>query len=579
MRKILLVLGLLSTMFVNAQTKKPAVKKKETKTAEKPVSKEVPVEKGIGVVQENEIIEETKMESVKEESIGIAEPVMEDVKVETVSSGSSNGNNVVDGEPFYIYTSYREKNLIIAHTGADYEIKRYALLEYFSKKKITPFVFENIGSFYDNDLSQVKLNGKYGVINTKGQIIIPCIYDEMTSMTIDGMAYYVVSKGGREGVINAQNETVIPFEYGNIRKSYNSSMHLEVSKNGRYGLMNFVSRKMVIPAIYERVDVLSNNLVQVRKGNLYTLFNLSGEQVFSNWYSQLDINIDSDYALVELNGKKGVISLAEKKTIPLEYEVLTRLRNGYSSTNTFFIAARAGRYGILGRDGKIVLPFQYSMITTSGYDLVVVTKNNKKGLLTTEGTPVLAVEYDDIVDADRYLMIKKDSKYGVVNRSGAFLLPVEYEAMSRMYMADSYSTSYLLATRNGKKGVVDAISGKPRIEFVYDDLIGYRKYSYSSTENFNNSIIAVRNGKYGMIEINGNVLLPFNYDDLQYMNSFLVIAGKGGKYGVVDIYNHNNVVLPFEYQFVNCKNSTVVAYKDSYEKYRVSGNRITKDGN
>ncbi|WP_205508818.1 WG repeat-containing protein [Longitalea arenae] len=587
MRKFLLVLGLLSTLFVNAQTKRPAAKKKETKKEEKPVKKVVPVEKAVEVVQDIEVVEEPKVESISIESVkeeGIVEsvmaPVMEEVKREETKTGttSNNSTNVVDGEPFYIYTSYREKNLIIAHTGADYENKRYALLEFFSKKKITPFIFENISSFYDSDLSQVKLNSKHGVINTKGQIIIPCIYDEMSTMTIDGMVYYVVNKGGRDGVINAQNETVIPFEYDNLRKSYNSSMHLEISKGGKYGLMNFVSRKMVIPAIYDRIDVLSNNLVQVRKGNQYTLFNLSGEQVFSNWYTQLDIYIDGDYALVELNGKKGVISIAEKKIIPLDYDVMTRLRSGYSSSKVFFITAKGGKYGIMGNDGKVVLPLQYTMITSTGYDLVTVTKANKKGLLSTEGASVLPVEYDEIIDADRYLLVKKAGKWGVVNRSGVFILPVEYDALTRMYTSDTYNTPYLLATKNGKKGVIDAITGKPRIDFVYDDLIGYRKYSYSSTETFNNSIIAVKNGKYGMVEINGTVLLPFNYDDLQYMNSFLVIAGKGGKYGVVDIYNNNNVVLPFEYQFVNCKNSTVIAYKDSYEKYRVSGNKITKDG-
>jgi hypothetical protein len=581
-------------MYVNAQTKKPAPKKKDTKKVEKP-AKKVVVEKEEEVAPDIEILEETKIGTINQEGVKeevdegiIAAPVMEEIKVEdikmeevkigTASSNATSAANVVDGEPFYIYTSYREKNLIVAHIGADYDNKKYALLEYFSKKKITPFIFESISSFYDNDLSQVKLNSKYGVINTKGQIIVPCIYDEMSTLTIDGVTYYVVNKGGREGIINAQNESVIPFEYDNVRKSYNANMHLEVSKNGKYGLMNFVSRKMVIPAIYDRIDVLSNNLVQVRKGNQYTLFSLTGEQVFSNWYTQMDIYTDGDYALVELNGKKGVINMAEKKTIPLEYDVMTRLRGGYSSTNTFFIAAKGGKYGILGRDGKVVLPFQYSMITSTGYELVTVTKNNKKGLLSSEGQPVLPVEYDDIVDADRYLMVKKDGKFGAVNRSGNFFLPVEYDAISRMYMADSYNASHLLATKNGKKGVIDATTGKVRIDFVYDDLIGYRKYSYSSTESFNNSIIAVKNGKYGMVEISGNVLMPFNYDDLQYMNSFLAIAGKGGRYGVVDIYNHNNIVLPFEYQFVNCKGSTVVAYKDGYEKYRVSGNKITKDG-
>lgn len=563
MKKCLLVFCMLSYLFADAQVKKPAAKKKNAKadTTAKvaPVEMEVPVQ----------------MEGIKEEvmtaEVSVAEEVRMDVPIQNTA-------NIVDGEPFYIYTSYREKNLIIAQQGSDYENKRYALLEYFSRKKITPFVFEIITGFYESEFSTVKLNSKYGVINTKGQMMVPCIYDEMNNLKIDGVIYFIVSKNGRYGVINGQNEILIPFEYENITKMYNSSVHIEVTKNGRSGLMNFVSRKMVIPAQYDRINIQSSNLVLVRKGWLYSLFNLAGEKLLSNWYTQLDIFNDNELAVAELNGKKGLISLSEKKIIPLEYEVLNRMRSSYSSLG-LFIAAKGGKYGIMGADGKTVLPLQYDLITNVGSDLLVISKNNKKGVLTVTGTPVIPLEYDEIVDAVRYFLVKKDSKYGVIGYTGTFILPVEYDGLNRVSMLENYSTSYLLATKKGKKGIIEAITGKPRIDFIYDDLIGVRKSSYSSTETFNNTIIGVKDGKYGMIEINGQVLIPFVYDDMQYLNSFLVIAGKNGKYGAVDIYNNNNVVLPFEYQFVSHKDGLIIAYKDSYEKYRVSGSKISKVSN
>ncbi|THU41267.1 WG repeat-containing protein [Niastella caeni] len=569
MRKCLLVLGLLSTLFVNAQTKKVTPKKKNVK-AEKAV-KAAPVEDVAIPIEEEVIFEAPKEERIEETKIMVAEEP---------ARRPENTPNVVDGEPFYIYSSNSEKNITIAYMGNDnsYSNRRFGLLEYYSKKKLTPFVFESISGFYESDLSIVRLNGKNGLMNTKGQIIVPCIYDDMNTITVDGIMYYIVSKNGRFGVINAQNESIIPFEYDNISKQYNANVYLEVTKSGKSGLMNFVSRKEVIPVMYDRIHVQSANLVMVRKGNLNTLFNLTGEKALSNWYTQLDVINDNELAIAELYGKKGLIGMDDRKIIPLEYDVLNRMRSGYAS-RSLFIAAKGGKYGLLGADGKVALPLQYDMISSISNDMICVSKNNKKGILMIDGKVVIPVEYDDLTDGDKYFLVKKNNKYGVIARDGNTILPVEYDALNRISIADSYNSPYLVGAKNGKKGMVDGVTGKARIEFIYDDLIGTRRNSYSSTESFNNSIIAVKNNKYGVIEMNGEVALPFVYDDLQYLNSFLVIAGKNGKYGVVDIYNNNNVVLPFEYQFVSHKSGTIIAYKDSYEKFRVSSNKITKVGN
>ena len=198
-------------------------------------------------------------------------------------------------------------------------------------------------------------------------------------------------------------------------------------------------------------------------------------------------------------------------------------------------------------------------------------------MVTTQGAPVLAMEYDEIVNKGNYFLLKKNNRYGFIGRTGNLILPVEYDALEQMITGENYNISYLLATRDGKKAIVDAATGKPLFDFIYDDLIGVSSY-IEDPEVFGNAIIAVKNGRYGMIEMNGNILVPFVYDDLQYLNSFLVIAGKDGKYGIVDVYN-KNIVLPLEYQFVNFNNNTITAYKNSYEKYRVSGNKITKMAN
>lgn len=509
MRRCLLVFGLLSALFINAQTKNPMENK------------------------------------------------------ESANAG-----------PYTVVDSYPQKKVIVASLANDHGNHLYGLLEYVSRKNITPFIFESFISFYQSDFAQVKLNSKWGVINIAGQITIPCIYDDISSLTIDGAVCYIVRKGSRVSIINARNESIVPFEYDYIRKGIDSAIHLEIGKGGKIGLMNLVTRKMVIPLIYDRMEMLSASLVKVQKDNRYSIFNVSGAQVLPGWYTLLEINFQNAYVVAQLNGKKGVLSLSGKEIIPFEYEEL----KDYIASEIYFIGAKGGKFGLFAHDGKVVLPAQYDMLDGTGLNMVTVTNNNKTGMVTPQGSPVLPMEYDEIVNMENYFLLKKNNKYGFIGPAGNVIIPVEYDALDRLATKQYYNLYYLLGTRNGKKAIVDAATGKPLFDFIYDDLIGTRNYA-EDPEIFGNAIIAVKNGKYGMIEMNGNVLVPFIYDELQYLSSYLVIAGKSGKYGIVDVYKNNNIVLPLEYQFVSGKDNTIIAYKNSYEKYQVSDNKITKVAN
>ena len=260
MRKCLLILGLLSSLLVNAQVEKPAEKTKE------------------------------------DPGQPAAEPPAETARVST---------------------DYRfpDKNLIIAHQVSGNNIW-YALLEYGSHANITPFVFERFTVLDDRNLCMVRLNEKFGVIDLKGQLVIPCIYDEMEPLFIGNTNYFIVAqKNGRYGIIDAQRSVVIPIEYEKITKSHNATTYAEVVKNSKAGLMDLATHKMVIPAVYDEVLVRNKGLVQVKNGLFTTLFNLKGEKVFSDWYTQLYLNDNLTFIHVEKNGRKGLVDLTGKQRL------------------------------------------------------------------------------------------------------------------------------------------------------------------------------------------------------------------------------------------------------------------------
>ena len=106
---------------------------------------------------------------------------------------------------------------------------------------------------------------------------------------------------------------------------------------------------------------------------------------------------------------------------------------------------------------------------------------------------------------DTWVVRDKDTKkYGIVNKQGKVVLPVEYDRQICCYSIDLLTHKRLLAlVKNGKHGIID-INGNIVIDFKYVDLI-YMNGGYASCK-------LSEDGKWGLIDMNGNLIVNFNYD-------------------------------------------------------------------
>ncbi len=109
---------------------------------------------------------------------------------------------------------------------ADFEVaakKKWGLIDK-TGKLITQIEYDEIGTsgsyseygwvvFFEDGLCPVKMNGKYGFIDTKGKIIIPIVYDYVHNF-FDGFA--AVSVNNKWGIINKKNQIIIPINYEGI---------------------------------------------------------------------------------------------------------------------------------------------------------------------------------------------------------------------------------------------------------------------------------------------------------------------------------------------------------------------------
>lgn len=75
------------------------------------------------------------------------------------------------------------------------------------KETVTPYIFDDFGANYIDGLAPVKVVGKWGLINAKGEIVVPCIYD---GVEISEQGTAIVRVGSKKGFINKMGESLLP---------------------------------------------------------------------------------------------------------------------------------------------------------------------------------------------------------------------------------------------------------------------------------------------------------------------------------------------------------------------------------
>lgn len=99
---------------------------------------------------------------------------------------------------------------------------------------------------FNEGLTRVVLNGKWGFVNPEGKRVIDCIYDNAEDFS-EGLA--LVELNDRYGFINEKGELVIDCIYDgacNFRDGF-----AEVALNGKWGFIN-TEGKRVVDCIYDK---------------------------------------------------------------------------------------------------------------------------------------------------------------------------------------------------------------------------------------------------------------------------------------------------------------------------------------
>ncbi|MBE6115217.1 MAG: WG repeat-containing protein [Erysipelotrichaceae bacterium] len=131
--------------------------------------------------------------------------------------------------------------------------------------------YGSYGGIYQNGYCWVGLgnNGPYGFVDISGNLVVPCVYDNVNLFN-EGLA--AAQKNGKWGYINTKNETVIPFEYD---AAYGAGGGLaSVGKDGKFAFVDYSNNVVMDFEDWDDITSFTGETAYgIKDGTLYVIKN------------------------------------------------------------------------------------------------------------------------------------------------------------------------------------------------------------------------------------------------------------------------------------------------------------------
>lgn len=384
---------------------------------------------------------------------------------------------------------------------------------------------------------------KIGFLSDTGDTVIQAQFDSADSYAF-GYNFNpdcIVSKNKKHGLIDAKGKFIIPCLYDDIFRKTGTVNLYGIELNGKYGLADRFTGKVVLEPTYDSKIQFSNGIAQIEKTGKFGLYSANGNKVVAIPQWDGIGRIQEKLILVNQDGKYGFINLKGAIQIPIVYDQA----NEYINRNGLVAVRKGTKWGYVNSKGKEMTPFKYDRLFNFSEGTSVFMLNEKYGFLDESGKELIPAQYDD---ADNFfgglafVAQQKDTilKYALINKDGELLTDYEFD-----YFENNFGEGFALVQKAEKYGVLNKAGNyMVPIACEREDIYDYFEFNYFT------AIRVKFNEEMGVISFKGDTLVPFNYDyieNAEYENDNVVLVGRGDKRGWYDV-DKKREVIPLVYE-------------------------------
>ncbi|MEQ9412716.1 MAG: WG repeat-containing protein, partial [Cyclobacteriaceae bacterium] len=330
-------------------------------------------------------------------------------------------------------------------------------LHSFSGRKLITEKYDDIRS--EEDIIVFNKNGKQ-MLNTIGQIVSAAdsnplpdkmIFDEVRKLSSD---LVLVKNGALEGIVNSDLKFIIPLDrqvltltsFGFTKRVLNRVTTVGLSEtidkeefseikpylkwlglyqSNRAKLYHKPSSKI----IEENLDSLwfANRLAMAMKGDSLKVIFGSGRKMNFPKGTKVSFVKSPDsvrfFYLEETNKKQLYEVDSGIRRFSLEFDNIEGLGDG------LFLIEHKNKKGIVGLDGKSILPLEYDAIIRSSGNVISLLKDKKFGLYDIKRNKLFKAEYDRNITFfnESTLIVFRDGAYGFMDMTSKSISPYEFD--------------------------------------------------------------------------------------------------------------------------------------------------------
>lgn len=407
-------------------------------------------------------------------------------------------------------------------------------------------------------------NEKWGVIDTKGNIVIEPTYEEMIVIPNNTKPVFICMENVNyeneqfnSKAINENNETIYQ-NYDKVEVIYNHDENnnlwyetdvLKVQKDGKYGLIHLDGTE-ILPCEQDSIDPIvgTKSVFTTTQNGKKGLVDSNGKRIIENKYADikaLTTKYENGFIVKAENGKYGVVNY--DKTIALE-EKYDEIANVYG--NKMYVVKEANNWKIVNTDGNAFLENKFEQVKEINSNNIIIKSNGKYGVVTIEGEEKINPTYDDLTYAyANYYIAKKDNQYGVITIDNTEALGfnytyIQYLSNIGIIKAEKENMQSELLDKDLKVKVTGIIveinQDKNYIRVRENDEYVYYNFKLEKTQNTqilgaNTIFLSKKDGKYGYVNEKGVVVVDYKYDDATEQNKYgYASVSKNGKWGSLD---------------------------------------------
>lgn len=322
----------------------------------------------------------------------------------------------------------------------------------------------------DEPVQPVRRDGGWGLVRRDGSLVVPCVYGTLNldADNPDYVRFTTREDPTKWGLMDATGKVLLEPSSDSLDGMVyaGGQWYVRVYQgdwpNARAGLLD-LEGNVFVPSSYMALLDCREGMIPMAQGEKWGFLNDQGEVAVPCRYDRVEHFQAGRAAVAVLDGEQwrwGFIDKSGREVVPLAYDYV----EGFNAAGLAVAASGNGQV-LLDRSGDVVALCPYTGVSAqlSGGLMVfwqASEEGYRYGYLDQYGREAIPARFEYALPFQNGLAVAvQDGKYGLIDWSGAFVLPPEYNDVALYAPSD-----YVWIVKEDLYGVArldDSVTGTP----------------------------------------------------------------------------------------------------------------------